>query len=321
MATTQGIFPDLNPSMQHFRSLEPVQLNKTWVTIGMYDGVHLGHQAIIQQITSRAHQNEARAVVITFDPHPARIISGRSDPLYLTSPEQRAYYMGELGVDVVITYPFDKQTANMPGANFLAILHKHLDIAALWVGYDFAMGHQRDTGIVELQTLSEKMGFALHLIQPVELGGEVVSSSKIRSLLRSGEVDIANKYLGRPYQIDGNVIPGDGRGRTIGVPTANLAVWEEQVIPERGVYACRACVDGVFYAAATNIGIRPTFDGKTMRTHIEAHLLDIQMDLYGKTIQLEFLKRLRGEQKFTSIEALVNQIQQDILQTRRVLQP
>lgn len=306
--------------MQHYRSLEPVQLKQAWLTIGAYDGVHRGHQTIIRQMTAGAHAEGAPAVVLTFHPHPSRIVGGRTGPLYLTSPEQRAELLGDLGVDVVITHPFNGETANLPGRTFLELLDQHLHMRTLWVGYDFAMGHGRDTDVAALRNLSSKFGYQLYVVPEVLDGGEPISSSRIRELLLAGEVAAAARDLGRPYRISGKVIPGDGRGRTIGVPTANLEVWEEQVIPERGVYACWAEVDGQRLMAAANIGIRPTFDGKSTIIHVEAHLLDAQLDLYGKTLNLEFIERLRGEQKFPDVQSLVDQIQQDIAKTRRLLQ-
>jgi riboflavin kinase/FMN adenylyltransferase len=306
--------------MQHYWSLEPVQLKQAWLTIGAYDGVHRGHQTIIRQMTAGAHAEGAPAVVLTFHPHPSRIVRGRTGPLYLTSPEQRAELLGDLGVDVVITHPFNTETANLPGRAFLELLEQHLHMRTLWVGYDFAMGHGRDTDVAALRSLSSQFGYQLYVVPEVLDGGEPISSSRIRELLLAGEVAAAARDLGRPYRISGKVIPGDGRGRTIGVPTANLEIWEEQVIPERGVYACRAEVDGQRWMAAVNIGIRPTFDGKSAITHVEAHLLDAQLDLYGKTLNLEFIERLRGEQKFPDVQSLVDQIQQDIAKTRRLLQ-
>jgi riboflavin kinase / FMN adenylyltransferase len=306
--------------MQHYRSLDQVHLEQSWLTIGAFDGVHRGHQAIIYQLTAGARAHGAPAVVLTFHPHPASILRGRTGRKYLTSPEQRARILGELGVDIVITHPFDENTANQPGRDFLSHVITHLNFQSLWVGDDFAMGKGRDTNTDALREISYNIGFELNVVSKVSNGDQVISSSHIRGLLQEGNVVQAATLLGRPYEVAGKVIPGDGRGRTIGVPTANLDVWEEQVIPANGVYACMAFLENQPYLAAVNIGIRPTFDGSPDQVHVEAHLLDADIDLYGKTLRLGFASRLRGEQKFSGIDSLVSQIQQDISQARRILQ-
>ncbi len=306
--------------MQHYRSLEAVYLERCWLTIGAFDGVHRGHQEIIQLLSAGAHNQGAPAVVLTFHPHPASVLRGRSGHIYLTSPDERAHLLGNLGIDVVITYPFDQTTAQMTGRDFLSLVNDHLKPQSLWVGDDFALGKGRDTDTKALEVISRDFGFDLKIIGKVKNGDQVISSSLIRALLQQGNVSEAAVLLGRPYEFAGKVIPGDGRGRTIGIPTANLEVWDGQVIPANGVYACRANVENHTYMAAVNIGIRPTFDGASSQVHVEAHLLDAQIDLYGKTLNLAFVSRLRGEQKFNNIQALVNQIQEDINLARRILQ-
>lgn len=305
--------------MQHFTSLEPVHFANSWLTIGAYDGVHLGHRAIIEHLTAGAHENDAPAVVLTFHPHPIQVLVPSNNLKYLTTPERRAELLGELGVDVVITYPFTQEISQLPGMVFIEQLNHHLNFSSLWVGYDFAMGRDRDTGIDQLYSLQDMFNFKLNVIQKVINGGQTISSSQIRAFLLEGDIHTANKYLGRSYCVAGMVIPGDGRGRTIGVPTANLNIWDHQIIPKYGVYACLAIVDQQRYKAAVNIGVRPTFDRGQQRSHIEAHLLDTEINLYGKTVQLEFYHRLRSEHKFSDIQELINQINQDIAQTRRLL--
>lgn len=302
--------------VQHLRSLEQVYLKSSWVTIGSFDGVHRGHQEILSGLTVGAHAVGAPAVLLTFHPHPKVVLRDLKDPFYLTTPEERAALAAELGIDLVITYPFDRQTAAMSAHNFMALLKKHLALEQLWVGYDFALGHQREGDVNMLRVLGETLNYRVHVTPPVKVDGQVVSSSHIRRLLLEGQVEQASKMLGRPYRLDGPVIRGDGRGRMIGIPTANLAIPVEKICPAVGVYACRAVVEGKVFAAATNIGVRPTFDGKDRTTHVEAHLLDVDEDLYGREIQLHFIARLRGEIRFPSIEALVSQIRQDIQQTR-----
>ncbi len=304
--------------MHHYRSLNEILLREAWLTIGSFDGVHRGHQEIIRQLTAGAHAHAAPAVVLTFYPHPSMVLRGQNAPFYLTTPEVRAVLMGELGVDVVITHPFDRALSNMLAQDFLALLKSRLGICHLCVGRDFALGRGRQGDAHLLARLGEEMGFTLNVFPPVEISGQIVSSTRIRSLLADGDVTNAAELLGRPYRVSGEVIHGDGRGRKIGIPTANLSFWKEQLLPAVGVYASRLWVDGIAWPAATNIGFRPTFEGDR-RLSVEAHILDFNRDLYGQHVTLDFVARLRGEQKFSGIEALMEQIRQDIVQTRQLV--
>jgi len=305
--------------MQHYRSLYDVKLQGTWLTIGSFDGVHRGHQAILQKLTAGAHENGAPAVVLTFFPHPALVLGKRSDPFYLTSPEERAELMGELGVDVVITEPFTHETANITAHDFMSRLSAQLGLRSLWIGHDFALGKGRQGDAEMLARLGGEFGYSLHVVAPVKDHGETISSSLVRQALAEGQVEEAGRLLGRPYRVPGRVIPGDGRGRTIGIPTANLDVWSERVIPKSGVYACRAWVDGQVWNAVTNVGVRPTFESQTVSLRVETHLLDYNQDLYGREVALDFIARLRDEQRFPNVQALVEQIQQDIRRGREIL--
>ena len=304
----------------HYRSLEPVALSHAWVTIGSYDGVHLGHQQILRGMTAGAHAQGALAVVVTFHPHPRQVLRGEQGPFYLTLPDERAEILGGLGVDVVITHPFDAQVAAMPAEGFVQALKSHLDLRQLWVGHDFALGRGRQGDATFLRTLGEQMGYQVQVTDPVVLDGQVVSSSQVRQALSEGQVEKALALLGRAYRLEGQVVSGDGRGRTIGIPTANLAVPEGKLIPAGGVYACRAWVgSSQAYTAAVNIGSRPTFDGAPGVLHVEAHLIDGSGDLYGQSMRLEFYARLRGEKRFPNTQALINQIHQDIDRTRQLV--
>lgn len=304
--------------MQHLYSLENLYLERVWLTIGIFDGVHRGHQQIIQKLTAGANQNHAPAVVITFHPHPAQALTG-SRFTYLTSPEQRAQLLGEFGVHTVITLPFDAQLASLPGKQFWHNLQPHLQVQHLLVGYDFAMGRNRDTDTQALYALAAQYQFDFEVLPAFTLHNQVISSSRIRSLLTEGDVAGACELLSRPYVLGGPVIPGDGRGRSLGIPTANVRVWSEQVIPARGVYACWARLNQrEAYRAAVNIGVRPTFEGSA-RLQIEAHLLDFSGDLYGQHLDLEFIAMLRPEKRFEQVAHLLAQIQTDIQQTRTLL--
>jgi riboflavin kinase/FMN adenylyltransferase len=246
-------------------------------------------------------------------------LRGQNGPFYLGRPEERAAWLGEQGVDVVITCPFDRDLAATTARDFIGRLKQRLGLRQLWVGYDFALGRGREGDVNALRQFGAELGFDLQVMPPVEVDGQVVSSRLIRTLLQNGDVLRVEHLLGRPYAVSGPVVHGNGRGQTIGVPTANLAVWPEQLLPAGGVYVCRAWVGKKAWGAATNIGVRPTFDGQEATVHVEAHLLGFKGDLYDQTLRLEFVDRLRGEQRFPDVQALITQIQADIKQARKIL--
>lgn len=302
--------------MPHYHSLEELNLRNTWLTIGSFDGVHLGHQAIVRRLSRGAHEAGSLAVVLTFHPHPAIVLGKRQDPFYLTSSEERAALLQAYGADVVITYPFDRAVAATSASDFMSKLKVHLGVIHLLVGPDFAMGRNREGNVPKLRELGEVFDYTLEVMPPVKISGEVVSSSRIRAFLSEGEVDAAARLLGRPYRVSGRVITGDGRGRSIGIPTANLEVWAERSLPKAGVYVCHAFVDGKPWRAVTNVGFRPTFESGPVSPRVETHILDFLDPIYEQEIQLDFLSRLRDEQRFPSVQALVEQIHRDIQQTR-----
>lgn len=304
--------------MQHYWSLQDANLRGSWLTIGAFDGVHRGHQQILQNLNRGARQAGAAVVVLTFYPHPAVVLRGLREPYYLTAPEEKARLLGELGVDVVITHPFDQDVAALSAEDFMLRLHARLGISHLMVGHDFALGRGREGTPERLRQIGEKLGFTVDVVPPITNGGQVISSSQIRLALAEGEVQRAASLLGRMYRVPGLVIPGDGRGHSIGVPTANLEVWGERLLPKVGVYACRAQAAGKTYRAVTNIGVHPTFGNQPAAPRIETHLLDFEGNLYGQEISLEFIARLRQEQRFPSAQALVEQIHMDIAQARQL---
>lgn len=305
--------------MLHLQSLEGIQLQDTWLTIGTFDGVHRGHQEIVQRLVSKAHADGAQAVVLTFYPHPAVVIGKRNNPSYLTTPEERAEILGDLGVDVVITFPFTPPVSRLSAGGFISLLKSHIGMKQLIVGPDFALGHNRVGNIQYLSKAGVDLGFEVTTVTPVEIDGQVVSSSRIRAALQEGNIQQVNHLLGRSYFVKGQVVPGDGRGHTIGIPTANLSMWFERALPKSGVYVTQGIVNGNTYGAVTNIGTRPTFTSDNERVQVEAHLLDFQDQIYGLEVQLNFIRHLRDEQRFSGIDALVEQIQQDILHARGIL--
>jgi riboflavin kinase/FMN adenylyltransferase len=306
--------------MQHYWSLQNLDLRGSWLTIGSFDGVHLGHQVLIRELTSGAHAEDFSAVVLTFHPHPAVVLNKRKDFSYLNSPEGKVGLLSGLGVDVVITHPFNQLVAQISAREFIQKLVQNLKMRRLSVGHDFALGRGREGDLTALTRLGNELGYTIDLVEPVKLDGQVVSSSWVRQSLSDGDVELVERLLGRPYKLIGEVVHGDNRGRSLGFPTANLEVWAERTLPKPGVYACRASVDGVDYPAVTNVGFRPTFDNQPLRPRVEAYLLDFEGDLYRKTMRLSFIRRLRDEVRFNNVQALIDQMHQDVQVGRRILE-
>jgi riboflavin kinase/FMN adenylyltransferase len=304
--------------MQHFYSLEDVALKNAWLTIGSFDGVHIGHRKIIDNLIAGAHAVGAPAIVLTFYPHPALVLRGPQESFYLTTPEEKAALLGEAGIDIVVTFPFNRDVAAYTADHFMQTLHKHLDLNQLWVGYDFALGSHREGDVAKLREIGAKIGYTVKEINPFEINNTIVSSTRIRALIENSEVLAAAEFLGRPYQLTGLVERGDMRGRTIGIPTANLAVSKERVVPGAGVYACWVDIGDKRYQAVTNVGMRPTFEVAPVAPRVESHILDFDEDIYGKVISVHFLHHLRPEMKFSGVDALVAQIQLDITATRKL---
>jgi riboflavin kinase/FMN adenylyltransferase len=308
--------------MPHHRDLEDVSLADTWLTIGSFDGVHLGHQLLIKKMVEAAHAHQQKAAVLTFFPHPGVVLRGLQTPYYLTSPEEKANLLLALGIDDVITMSFTRELAELSALQFIQKVKQHIFITNLWIGYDFALGHNREGNIPVLTQIGEELGYKVHVFQPVKENEEPVSSRLIRKLLAEGEVGRAAALLGRYYDVRGKIVHGDGRGRLIGIPTTNLEYDPERLLPLPGIYATFAHHDGKIYPAVTNIGTNPTFITAPMiNLRVETHLLDYAGDLYGDTQRLEFVKFIRPEAKFNSVEALVARIDEDIMVARQVLPP
>lgn len=305
--------------MQHLSSLKDLKARDAWVTIGSFDGVHLGHQCIIRTMVAGARQQHAPAYVITFHPHPAVFLRNLQEAYYLTSPQERADLISALGVDGVITLPFTSQLANQTARQFIAELVEETRLQQLWVGYDFALGRGRQGTVDVLRDLGHEFGYQLRALQPVEMNGQIISSSLIRQWVAEGSMKKVATALGRWYSVTGQVIHGDGRGRHIGIPTANLQVWLEKRLPAPGVYAAWAWVNHHRMPSVLNLGFRPTFENGITETRLEVHILDFSADLYGQQLRLEIVNQLRLERKFPSVEALLTQIQQDIQSAREVL--
>ena len=304
--------------MQHYRFLEEADLQESWLTIGVFDGVHRGHQEIIKKLTTGAHTNDAPAVVLTFDPHPASVLSGHEIKC-LTLPDERADLLGKLGVDVVITERFTRELSTVTAYDFMSRLTHQLGLQHLLIGYDFALGKGREGNAARLTEIGSELGYNVEVIAALSDKSGVISSTEIRKLIEVGNVAEAARLLGRPYSLHGPVIHGDGRGRTIDVPTANISYSHDKMIPAKGIYACWAYLSHKRHAAAINIGTNPTFTPDKQSPNVEAHLLDFHEDIYGKDVQLELVARLRDELKFDSVETLLEQIWRDVEDTKRIL--
>jgi riboflavin kinase/FMN adenylyltransferase len=251
------------------------------------------------------------------------VLQGRQPSFYLLTPEEKADILANYGVDFVVTETFDEALSEVSADDFVLRLVNHLEPHSLWVGPDFALGYNREGNVPFLRAKGLEFGFEVHIVEPMRMNGEIISSSRVREALRSGDVGRAASYLGRPFEIPGEVIKGSGRGHQLGFPTANLSIWEERAYPRQGVYACYAMVDGSWSQAVANVGSRPTFEpdlGDRIPV-VETYLMDFaESDLYGHQLKLQFMKRLRDEQHFENPEALREQIQLDLNQARHALE-
>lgn len=304
--------------MQHYRSLEEVNLQNSWLTVGVYDGVHRGHQKIITKLTTGAHANDAPAVVLTFYPHPASVLAGHEIKC-LTLPDERADLLGNLGADVVITQQFTRELSSVTAHDFMSRLTRQLALKHLLIGYDFALGKGREGNATRLTEIGSELGYTVEVVPALSDESGVISSTEIRKLIEVGNVSEAARLLGHPYSLHGPVVHGDGRGRTIDVPTANIGYSHEKMIPARGIYVCWAYLRGTKYRAAINIGVNPTFTPDKQIPNVEAHLLDFRGEIYGEDVRLEFVVRLRDELKFDSVDVLLEQIWKDVEMTRTIL--
>jgi len=290
----------------------------TLLTIGVFDGVHLGHKHLISRLKELAWKQGYSSGVITFHRHPQEVLSAETRLPSLTGLEQRIALLKNEGVDIVVPLSFTPDLAKLSPEQFLNLLKEHLRMRGLVVGPDFALGKNREGDTDALRRLGKEMGFSLTVVPPMTIDGGVVSSTAIRQALAQGDMKKAQKLLGRPFRLQGRVVSGDKRGQKLGFPTANLEVAPGQALPAGGVYACRAYVNGQIYSAMTNIGHRPTFGGGPRL--IEAYLIDYKGDLYGRELAIDFIERLRDEKKFDTPEQLEEQIAEDVRRGRAILE-
>jgi riboflavin kinase / FMN adenylyltransferase len=291
------------------------------VTIGVFDGVHRGHQAIIGHAVKRAHDSGLQSVVMTFDPHPSEVVRPGSHPAVLTEPVRKAELIEQLGVDALCVVPFTPAFSQLtPDAFVHDVLVEALHAAVVVVGDNFRFGHRAAGDVALLESLGRSFGFTVEESPLVSADGVVFSSTYIRSCVDAGDVRAAAAALGRPHRLAGVVVRGDGRGREIGFPTANLMVHRYAAVPADGIYAARLIRGGAHAAelpAAVSIGTNPTFSGRERR--VEAYVLDFDADLYGERVGLDFIAHLREQRVYETVEPLVAQIAEDVEQTRAML--
>jgi len=287
------------------------------LTIGVFDGVHLGHKYLISRLKELALKQGLLSGVVTFRQHPQEVLSPHARLPFLTNITQRINLLKNEGVDVVIPLSFTPELARLSAQQFLGLLQKYLRMRGVVIGPDFALGRNREGDTDTLRRLGKKMGLSVTAVPPLIIDGEVVSSTAIRKALAQGDMEQVQKLAGRPFRLQGRVITGAGRGLKLGFPTANLQIEPEQALPPNGVYISQARIDGRSYASVTNIGKRPTFDnGERL---IEVYILDYDSELYGRELEIDLLERLRGEKKFENAEELRKQIVQDVKQGRALL--
>ena len=303
-------FYDLPPGKSPFR--------RTVVTIGNFDGVHLGHRAILQRVVQRARELEAQSVAITFDPHPLKLLRPEMALPLLTTPEQKLQLLAACGLDAVVVLPFTREFAALAPRDFVRdYFCERLRVREVVIGHDYCFGRGRAGNIDLLKEMGAGRGFTVQVVWAVEAEGAVVSSSLLRALVRLGKVAEAGRLLGRTYGVAGQVVRGKGRGaKLLGVPTANIRPVNE-LLPASGIYAVRVHRGAEILPGVANIGTCPTFDNSEFT--LEVHLLEFEGDLYGEDLGVDFVARLREERRFPSIEALAAQIQADIAEGRKVL--
>jgi riboflavin kinase/FMN adenylyltransferase len=281
------------------------------ITVGVFDGVHLGHLHLIDQLRDRARERDLATAVVTLHPAPIQVLRPQVRIAYLTSLEERIELLRATGVDVVAPLTFTSEVAGLSAFDFVELLHSTLDMRFMLMGPDNAFGRGREGTPERVAQIGEELGFDMQVLgAPLTGDGGRVSATSIRSALAEGDMETATRLLGRPFAVRGPVVRGKERGRSIGFPTANIAVTPDRALPAFGVYVTRSMVAGRTYASATNIGVNPTFNDE--RPSVETYILDFEGDLYGRELRVEILHRLRGELKFESVDALVAAIAADV---------
>jgi len=303
--------------MRLFHGTDNAKIERpTVLTLGVFDGLHLGHQLIMRTVVERACAIHAVPTVITFDPHPRAVLHPESAPPLLQTFDQKIEAFGVLGLEQTIVIRFNQAFAQLRAEDFLCdVVSERLQAREVYLGRGFAFGRDREGNIELLRKVSDRLGFRAEEVPEVQLRGQRISSSRIRQLLSEGRANLARRMLGRPYGVEGRVVRGHERGRTLGFPTANLRP-QNRVIPRNGVYVTATLIEGVWRRSITNVGTRPTFE-QAAEPSVETYVINWSGDLYGDVLRVRFLHRLRDERKFAAIEDLREQIAQDLRITNR----
>ncbi len=291
---------------------------ETVLSIGVFDGVHLGHKRLLSRLVEQARERNFLAGVVTFRQHPEEVMLSGTKLPFLTDSAERSNLLEQAGVDIVVTLSFTRELAQLDARRFIGLLQKYLKMRGMVIGPDFALGRNREGNVDTIPGLGEEMGFTVTMVPPLLIDGEVVSSTAIRRAISAGDMRKVNRFSGRPFNLRRRVIAGAGRGTGLGFPTANLDIDPEQALPSDGVYAGWAYINGKAYPSLTNIGYCPTFGGSERTA--EAYLIDYQGDLYGRELRVEIIERLRDEVKFHNADELKQQMAEDIRQGRVVLE-
>ena len=297
--------------MKVFRSLDEIKdIKETVVAVGNFDGIHVGHQELIRRTVKSAKISGIKSAVFTFNNHPKNVLAGKRVIKNIMYPEEKITMLKKMGIDYVFSIDFDYQISHTPAEQFITdILIDKFKMKEMYCGFNYNFGYKAEGDTDLLVKMGQKHGFGIHVMDPVRVDGQVVSSSLIRSLINEGNVDEARIMLGRNYAIGGEVVRGNMIGRTIGFPTSNILIDETMVTPSNGVYITKCNYNMVQYPGITNVGIKPTI-GDNKRV-IETHIFDFNKDIYGRMIKVEFVKKIRDEMKFPSVDALAEQIQND----------
>jgi riboflavin kinase/FMN adenylyltransferase len=302
--------------VEHLAAFDTRAYPKPVLALGNFDGVHLGHQAIFQHVVTRAREVDGTSMVFTFEPHPLQVLAPEKAPPLLTTYAQKIRLIAVLGIAVGLRVPFTEQFARQEPIEFVReVLWRHLGIHEVVVGHDFRFGHRRAGTVDFLQAQAAPFGYRVTVIPAIMQEDTVVSSSNVRRLLLQGQVEQAARLLGRHYAIEGPVVEGFRRGRQLGFPTANVRPMNA-IVPHKGVYTVRVEWENRLYPGVANVGYNPTFGNQALS--VEAHLFDVEADLYGATVRVEFLHRIRDERKFASVEELAAQIASDAQEARTV---
>ena len=287
------------------------------LSIGVFDGVHLGHQRLLTHLRDEARSKNWLSGVVTFKSHPKVVLSGENKLLWLNDLETRISLLRNLGIDIVVALSFSSELARLTARRFVQLLKEHLKMRGLIIGPDFALGRDREGDSEKLRILGEEMGFSVEIIPAVVIDGYVVSSSTIRQALAEGDMKKGGKLIGRFFSLSGQVVSGDRRGRNLGFPTANLDLKPEQALPSYGVYATITHIDHDFLPSVTNIGVRPTFGGS--KRLVETYILDFEGELLGQKLTIDLVDKLRGEERFDNVGQLKAQMIRDVAQARQIL--